>query len=143
MQTWFSGALDRAVRTALQTLAAYLSAAQLLNQVDWRAAILATLFAVVLSALTSLVGSPSFGETYGFQLLERAVKTFGQNLLAGIATATMFDQVDWQTALSAAALAAVYSVVTSVSATRSGSSETRGQVDLTMPPNRGAHLTEV
>jgi hypothetical protein len=142
MPKWTAGVLDRALRTALQTLAAYLSAAQLLNQVDWRAALLATGFAVVLSLLTSLVSSPSFGETWAFQLLERAVKTFCQTLLTFIGVATMFDQVDWKTGLSAAGLAALYSVVTSVMTTRSGPDLSRGQVDLTVPPNRGAHLQE-
>lgn len=143
MQKWIGDVADRAVRTALQTLLAYLSAAQLINEADWRAALLATGFAVVFSLLTSLVGSPSFGEPYGLQLLERAVKTFAQNVLAGIGTAVMFDQVDWKTALSAAALAALYSIGMSVLTTRAGASETRGQVGLTMPPNRGAHLPEM
>lgn len=138
MPNWFAGVLDRALRTALQTLAAYLSAAQLINEVDWRAALLAVGFAVVLSLLTSLVGSPSFGEAWAFQLLERAVKTFGQTLLAFIGVATMFDQVDWKTGLSSAALAALYSVVTSVLTTRTGSDLTHGQVDLSVPPSRGA-----
>lgn len=132
MDMWFQGAVDRAVRTALQVLAAYLSAAQLINQVDWRAAGAAVGFAVVLSALTSLVGSPSFGDGWGFQVVERAVKTFAQSLLAFIGTATLFDQVDWKTGLSAAALAALYSVVTSVASTRIGAAG--GEVDLTAPP---------
>lgn len=142
MQTWAAGVLDRAIRTALQTLAAYLSAAQLLNEVAWVPALLATGFAVVLSLLTSLVGSPSFGETWAFQLLERAVKTFAQTLIAFIGTAVMFDQVDWATGLSGAGLAAVYSVVTSVMTTRAGGDQAMGQVDLTVPPSRGAHLQE-
>lgn len=140
MPNWFAGVLDRALRTALQTLAAYLSAAQLLNQVDWRAAALATGFAVVLSLLTSLIGSPSFGEAWAFQVLERAAKTFAQTLLTFIGVATMFDQVDWKTGLSAAALAALYSVVTSAMTTRAGSDLTRGQVDLSPPPNRGTRI---
>lgn len=140
MQNWPAGVLDRAVRTALQTLAAYLSAAQLINEVAWLPALSATGFAVVLSLLTSLVGAPSFGETWAFQLLERGVKTFAQTLVAFIATATMFDQVDWKTGFSAAGLAAVYSVVTSVMTTRAGGDTAMGQVDLSTPPNRAAHL---
>ena len=139
MQNWFGGVLDRAVRTALQTLAAYLSAAQLINEVDWRAALLATGFAVLLSLITSAVSMPSFGEAWAFQVLERAVKTFAQTLLAFIGTAAMFDQVDWKTGLSAAGLAAIYSVVTSVMTTRTGPDAARGQVDVTVP---AAHLRE-
>lgn len=140
MQTWLTGAVDRAVRTGLQTLLAYLSAAQLINEVAWVPALLATGFAMVLSLLTSLVGSPSFGEPYGFQLLERAVKTFAQSLLTFIGVATMFDQVDWKTGLSAAALAALYSVGTSVLTTRTGSDLTRGQVDVSAPPSVSTHV---
>lgn len=136
MNNWLGGVVDRAVRTALQTMLAYLSAAQLLNEVAWVPALLATGFAVLLSLLTSLIGSPSFGEPYGFQLLERATKTFAQSLVAFIGTATMFEQVDWKTGLSAAALAALYSVGTSVLSTRTGSDLSRGQVDLVPPPNR-------
>lgn len=134
MNTWALGVIDRAVRTGLQTLLAYLSAAQLINEVDWVAAGAATAFAVVLSLLTSVVGAPSFGEAWGFQILERAVKTFGQSVIAFIGTATMFDQVDWKTGLSAAALAALYSVGTSVLTTRLGDGNAVGQVDLSVPP---------
>lgn len=142
MNNWPAGVLDRALRTALQTLAGYLSAAQLINEVAWVPALSATGFAVVLSLLTSVVGAPSFGERWEFQVAERAVKTFAQNLIAGIGVATMFEQVDWKTALSAAALAAVYSVVTSVAATRSGPVDTHGQTDLSSPANRGVHAVE-
>lgn len=139
MEHWFAGALDRAIRTAVQTFLAYISVAKLLDEVNWQAALLGTLFAVVVSVLTSFLGSPSFGERWGFQVAERAVKTFVQNLLAGIGTATMFDQVDWKTAFSAAVLAAFYSAGTSVLTTRAGA--TRGEVDLTAPPSP-AHLKE-
>jgi hypothetical protein len=141
MKAWATGTVDRAVRTGLQTLLAYLSAAQLINEVAWGPALLATAFAVVLSLLTSVVGAPSFGEPYGFQLLERAVKTFAQSLITFIGVATMFDQVDWKTGLSAAALAALYSVGTSVFTTRVGSGLADHQVDLSAPPNRALHAT--
>lgn len=134
METWTRGVVDRAVRTGLQTLLAYIAAAQLINEVAWLPALSATGFAVVLSLLTSAIGSPSFGSAYGFQLLERAAKTFVQSLLAFIGVATMFDQVDWKTGFSAAALAALTSVVTSVATTRIGPESTIGNVDLSAPP---------
>jgi hypothetical protein len=141
MQTWAAGVFDRAVRTGLQTLLAYLSVAKLINEVAWLPALSATGFAVALSLITSVIGSPSFGAAYAFQLLERAVKTFLQSTVAFIGTTTMFDQVDWKTGFSAAALATVYSVVTSVLTTRAGSADTIGQVDLTSPHTaRSAHL---
>lgn len=140
MQTWASGVLDRALRTALQTLAAYLTLAHSLAEVAWIPALSASVFAAVVSLLTSWVGAPSFGESWPFQLLERATKTFAQNLLVGIGAAVAFADVDWGMALNAAGLAAVYSIVTSVLTTRLGSEQAMGQVDLTVPPNRGAHL---
>jgi hypothetical protein len=56
--------------------------------------------------------------------------------------ATMFDQVDWKTALSSAALATVYSLVTSVLTTRMGPEDAVGQVDLSVPPPAAAHVRE-
>jgi hypothetical protein len=136
MPNWFAGVADRASRTALQTIAGYLAVAHGFTEVHWLPALSAAGFAVLLSLLTSLVGSPSFGESWGFQVAERAVKTFGQSLLAGIGAATLFADVDWRTALNAAALAAVASAVTSVMTTRVGAGLSRGQVDLSVPPNR-------
>jgi hypothetical protein len=133
MPNWFAGVADRAVRTALQTLAGYLALAHTVTEVAWLPALSAAGFAVVLSLLTALVGSPSFGESWLFQVAERSVKTFAQSLLAGIGAATMFAEVDWKMALNAAALAAVASVVTSVLTSRAGSDLARGQVDLTVP----------
>jgi hypothetical protein len=135
MSTWASSVFDRAVRTGLQTLLAYLSAAKLINEVAWVPALSATFFAVVLSLLTSVVASPSWGDALGFQVAERAVKTFLQSVIAFVGAATMFDQVDWKTALSSAGLAAVYSVVTSVLTTKMGPV---GQVDVSSPPTGAA-----
>jgi hypothetical protein len=74
--------------------------------------------------------------------LERAAKTFLQAVAAGIGTASMFDQVDWNTALSSAAVAAVYSAITSVLSVRLGPADTTGQVDVTSPPTRRVHAAQ-
>lgn len=132
-KSWPLDTAERAVRTGAQVLAGYLSAAQLINQIDWAAALSATGLAVVLSLITSVIGSPSWGAALGFQVGERAVKTFLQALVVGIGAAAAFDQVDWKTALASAALAAAYSVVTSVATTRLGETGTVGQVNLTKP----------
>lgn len=143
MNTWVLGALDRAIRSGLQVLLAYLSTAELIGEVDWLPALAAAGFAVLASMLTSAVSSPSWGEQWIFQVAERATKTFLQAVAAGIGTATMFDQVDWSLALQTAALAAVYSVVTSVLTTRAGLEEAKGQVDLSAPSSvRAAHMRE-
>lgn len=133
MNTWLLGVADRAVRSGLQVLLAYLSTAELIGDIDWVPALSAAGFAAVASLLTSAIGSPSWGEAVGFQVAERAAKTFLQGIVAGIGAATMFDQVDWRTALSSAALAALYSVVTSVLSVRLGPA---GEVDVTRPPSR-------
>lgn len=138
MPNWFAGVLDRAARTALQVLAGYLALVHGLTEVAWGPALAAAGFAVVLSLLTALIGSPSFGDTWIYQVAERAVKTFAQALLAGIGAAVAFAEVDWKLALNAAALAAAASVVTSVLTTRAGSDLALGQVDLTVPPHRSA-----
>lgn len=44
----------------------------------------------------------------------RAVKTFAQTMIATIGTTAMIEQVDWRVVLSASALAALLSVLTSV-----------------------------
>lgn len=137
MNTWPADTLDRALRTALQTLAAYLTLAHSLTQVAWGPALAASAFAALVSVLTSLIALPSFGEQWTFQMLERATKTFAQNLLVGIGAAVTFAEVDWKMALNVAGLAALYSVVTSVMTTRSGSDLAYGQINLTAPPNRG------
>lgn len=143
MQTWAAGVFDRAVRTGLQTLLAYLSVAKLLNEVAWVPALSATGFAVALSLITSAMSSPSWGESWVFQLAERAVKTFLQSVAAFIGTASLFDQVDWRTGFSAAGLATLYSLATSVLTTRAGAADTIGQPDLSAPQNsRSAHLRE-
>jgi uncharacterized membrane protein len=132
---WTLGVLDRAVRTGMQTLAAYLSTATLITDVAWLPALSATGFAIVLSVITQVIGSPSWGEAPVFQVAERAAKTFLQAVVAGIGTAAMFESVDWATALSSAALAAAYSVVTSVLTLRAGDEEAIGQVDVSVPPD--------
>jgi hypothetical protein len=53
MTQWATGVVDRAVRTGLQTLLAYLSAAQLILS----SAALATLYSVVSSVATTKIGS--------------------------------------------------------------------------------------
>ena len=44
----------------------------------------------------------------------RAIKTFAQTAVATIGTAAVFAEVDWLIVLSASALAAVLSILTSV-----------------------------
>lgn len=44
----------------------------------------------------------------------RAIKTFAQTMIATIGTTAVIEQVDWRVVLSASALAALLSVLTSI-----------------------------
>lgn len=131
---WLTGLVDRATRTGVGTLSAYLMAAQALSEVDWAGALSATALAVLMSVLTNLMSSPSFGELWIYQLAERAIKSFVQNVIAFVGTATMFEAVDWKTGLSAALLAALNSVAMGVLTTRTGGPGAVGEVDVVSPP---------
>lgn len=131
--TWLGGLADRAVRTALQTLAAYMTVATQFDEVNWAVAASAVALAVILSVLTSLISLPSFGESWAFQVMERAVKTFAQNLVTFIGTAAVLTDVNWSMALDMALYAALYSVVSSTLTTRAGDPDTKGQVDVKAP----------
>lgn len=148
MKTWLTGALDRAVRTALQILAAYMTVAVQLDQVNWYAAASAVGLGVIASVVTSVWTLPSFGSSWVFQLLERAVKTFVQSLSVFLVEATVLTDVDWGMALDMSLYAALFSIVTSTATTRLGSAP--GEVDLTAPkelpavhsPIRTRHTTD-
>ena len=62
-------------------------------------------------------------------MLERAIKTFAQTLLATLAIATTLQDVDWLTSLSTAVLAALISVLTSIVSGNIGDTETASLVD--------------
>lgn len=131
---WVQGVADRALRTAIQVFAGYLSGSgAVLGHIDWTTAGMATLFAAVLSVATSLISAPSFGDAWEYQLLERAVKTFLQSLVGTIGAATLFSQVHWTAALMSSGLSALYSVVTSVLTTKVGTGTAIGNVDVTTP----------
>ncbi len=59
---WLKCALIRALKTVAQTAAATLGTAALLSEVDWPAALSASLLAGLLSLLTSLAGLPEAKE---------------------------------------------------------------------------------
>lgn len=55
---WVKGATIRAVKTFFQTLVATISTATLLNEINWKTAISASILAFVLSVCTSMAGIP-------------------------------------------------------------------------------------
>ena len=56
--TWWKAAGIRAIKTVCQTLAATLSTAALLTEVNWVQAVSAAALAGILSLLTSIAGLP-------------------------------------------------------------------------------------
>ena len=58
---WWLAAGTRAIKTVAQTAMASMGTAAILSQVDWKAAISASVLAGVLSLLTSLAGIPEVG----------------------------------------------------------------------------------
>ena len=72
--------------------------------------------------------------------LERAVRTFAQALIAVFATTqTGLLDVDWPGALSAAGMAAVLSILTSVAASKNGSPSLANEIAKPLGRPRDAH----
>jgi len=112
---------DRAARTALQVVLGYLMAAGTIGGVDWTTAGLAAVFAVIVSVLQAAVDLPSMHHLgWLAEVIGRALRTFAQTALGSVGAATLLTDVAWGTVLSAAALAALVSVVTSIIATPIG-----------------------
>jgi len=113
--------LDRAARTALQVVLGYMMAAGTIGGVDWGTAALAAMFAVIVSLLQAAVDLPAMHHLgWAGDVLGRALRTFAQAALGSVGAATLLTDVAWGTVLSAAALAALVSVVTSIIATPIG-----------------------
>jgi hypothetical protein len=122
---------DRAVRTALQTVAAYLVVAHTLGDVPWRAVILAALLAVATTIVQAAADMPTIsGLGAGGDILARAIRTAAHTLLGAGGTTLLFTEIPWQQAMGAAGLAAVASVVTSLVAMPMGAPSTRGTPEL-------------
>ena len=121
MSTYPLRVADRAARTALQVILGYLLTAGTIGGVDWTTAGLAAVFAVIVSVLQAAVDLPSMHHLgWLAEVLGRALRTFAQTALGSVGAATLLTDVAWGTVLSAAALAALVSVVTSIIATPIG-----------------------
>ena len=121
MTTYSLRVLDRAARTALQVVLGYMMAAGTIGGVDWGTAALAAMFAVIVSVLQAAVDLPVMHHLgWAGDVLGRALRTFAQAALGSVGAATLLTDVAWGTVLSAAALAALVSVVTSIIATPIG-----------------------
>lgn len=76
-----------------------------------------------------------FTKTFVLQLVERAIKTFAQTLVA-LAGASQMDwlNLDWQHLTATAAIAAGLSVLTSIASDRVGPTDSPSIVDIYQGP---------
>jgi hypothetical protein len=134
--------LDRAGRTALQVFAGYLLAAHTIGGVDWRNAVLAAVFAIAISLLQGMVDLPEIPRlgVWG-DILGRAIRTAAQVALGSVgANVVLITDVPWPTVLSAAALAGLTSVVTSLIALPVGPASVKGTPEIVGVRSAAAHV---
>lgn len=80
-----------------------------------------------------------FTKRFAFDLLERAVKTFAQALIAALAIGTPIYDVQWSESLGIAATAALASVLSSLASINAG---TRGTASLIEYAGRSTSATD-
>ncbi len=135
-QTHALRVLDRCARTALQVFAGYLVTAGTLGGVQWQTAFLAAVLAVLLSFLQGLVDLPAItlGGAWG-DMLGRALRTGAQTALGSVGANTILvTDVAWGVVLSAAGLAALTSLVTSLIAMPIGPPAVQGTPEVIASP---------
>jgi hypothetical protein len=116
----------------LQVFVGYLVAAHTIGGVDWRTAVLAALFAIAISLLQGMVDLPQITVlgVWG-DILGRAFRTAAQVALGSVgANVVLITEVPWATVLSAAALAGLTSVVTSLIALPVGPADVKGTPEI-------------
>lgn len=123
-KTWGKAALIRAARTVLQTAAAMINTAVVLEDVNWLGVLSASTLACIVSLLTSAVtGLPEVEQAImqqagarskAYAIAIRAIRTISQAAAGIIGTAVMLRDVDWRMLLSASLVAGLYSVLTSL-----------------------------
>lgn len=113
---WWKAAGLRVAKTALLTFSAYLLVGGGISDVEWTVALSGTALASLLSLLTSAVSLPEVGneQPKWIAVASRTLKTFAQNMVAGIGPATLLNEVAWGAILDVAILAAVGSMVLAV-----------------------------
>jgi|SRR3954464_4046591 len=137
-KVWAIGTLDRALRTVVQAAVGYITAIQLITPGSFSLVqfLGVALGAAVVSVGTALVTAPSFDNSWWYQIIERAVKTFCQVFVSGIVT-TSIAGVTFSiipsgvvAVLSASGIAALTSVLNSIVSMNVGSPTA---VDLVVP----------
>lgn len=113
---WWKAALLRALRTAVVIAIPYVAGSSLLG-IPWLSVASAAGLGFILSIVTSLAG---LAEAKGavvpvwLALLERVTKTAAQSLVAGIGTAVLIQDVDWDQVVQASLIASLGSLLIGV-----------------------------
>lgn len=137
-KVWAIGMLDRVLRTVVQAAVGYITAIQLVTPGSFSLFqfLGVVLGAAVVSIGTSLVAAPSFDNSWWYQIIERAVKTFCQVFVSGIVTTSIagvtFSIVPSgvMAVLSASGIAALTSILNSIVSMNVGATTA---VDLVVP----------
>jgi len=141
-RVWALGMIDRVLRTIVQATAGYITAIQLIaspDNFDLTQFVGIIGGAAIVSIGTSLIAAPTFNDSWWYQILERAVKTFTQVFIAGIVTISIGGEIfsvvptGVKELLSTAGIAALASVSMSIVSTSIGHSDS---VDLVVPPEK-------
>lgn len=114
MTTHVLRALDRTWRTAVQVVLGYLTIAHTLGGVDWTTAGSAAVVAALVALLQGLADLPTDPGDAVTDIVGRALRTFAQAGVASIGAATFLTDLSLGSMLSASALAALASVLTSI-----------------------------
>lgn len=114
MTTHVLRALDRTWRTALQTLAGFLAVTGGLGAVDWTTGLYAAVAAALLAFLQGLSDLPTAPGGGFAEIAGRMLRTFAQTGIGFVTVGTLITDIPLGAMLSASALAALASVVTSL-----------------------------
>lgn len=116
--TWdlFKNAGNRALRTFCQTAVVLLGQGALLQDINWLYVGSASLMAAIVTLVLTLVNTIPDPESMNFWMATgaRAFRTFLEASTAFMTSAVLLENVDWLNMLSAAGLATIISILTSL-----------------------------
>lgn len=113
-KAFFEQAIDRSVKTGLQSLAVFLGGGTGLLGIDWKYTLVAVATTVVITLVMSLAASkPYETESFSVDLLQRAARTFVAHAIGAVVALESFDGIDWNNIWSLAGSATLLSIITS------------------------------
>jgi len=113
-KAFWEQAIDRSVKTALQSLAVFLGGGTGLLGIDWQYTLVAVATTVVVTLVMSLAAAkPYETESFSIDLLQRAARTFVAHAIGGLVALESFTNIDWNNIWSLAGSATLLSVITS------------------------------